>query len=147
MLSNSQSLIIIVPIIFVLYQLQRPKIVEKTVIKTVYKTDTVYTSVSSNHHLLSNDKMNNNLKIDKEGNIDLKAKVIPSESNTFGYDIILNGRTIIHQTNIPGMPGNKGFDSKDQAQMVGDIVIRKLIEDENPPFVAYDDLINLGALN
>ena len=40
------------------------------------------------------------------------TKIIPSENNTFGYDILVNGKTLVHQPSIPAMSGNRGFSTK-----------------------------------
>jgi hypothetical protein len=39
----------------------------------------------------------------------LKAIILKSEAGTFGYEEFLNGSSIVHQTEISGMPGNAGI--------------------------------------
>ncbi len=66
--------------------------------------------------------------------------IIPSENNTFGYDISINGAVLVHQSSRPGMSGNKGFDTKEQAQKVADLVIKKIRNNEMPPTVTMKEL-------
>ena len=40
---------------------------------------------------------------------EITTRVIPSLNNTFGYDILLDGKPLVHQPSIPGLPGNEGF--------------------------------------
>ena len=49
-------------------------------------------------------------------NAEITIKIIPSANNTFGYDILLYGRPLVHQPTIPGLPGNEGFTTKKRAQ-------------------------------
>lgn len=44
----------------------------------------------------------------------------------FGYDIIVNGKTKIHQPVIPGIPGNHPFSSRQDALKISQLVIKKL---------------------
>ena len=37
-------------------------------------------------------------------NAQISIKIIPSVKKTFGYDILLHGRPLIHQLNMPGLP-------------------------------------------
>ncbi len=66
--------------------------------------------------------------------------VIRSEAGTFGYAVLANGNMVIWQTNIPGMPGNKGFAQKEQAERCAALVIRKMKAGETPPTVSVKEL-------
>lgn len=79
-------------------------------------------------------------------NAEITIKIIPSANNTFGYDIILYGRPLVHQSNIPGLPGNEGFTTKERAQIVAEFVVKKIRNNEMPPTVTIEDLNNLGVL-
>jgi hypothetical protein len=70
--------------------------------------------------------------------------IIPGEANTYGYEILREGKPIIRQTTIPGMPGNKAFASKADAEKVGTIVIGKLKKGEMPHTVTAEEL---GEIN
>ena len=77
---------------------------------------------------------------------DIKAVVIPSENNTFGYDIYLNGAVFIHQPSRPGLPGNAGFASEEDAMKVAELVINKIRNNEMLPTVTIEELRELGVL-
>jgi len=79
-------------------------------------------------------------------NADITIKVIPSANNTFGYDILLYGRPLVHQPNIPGLPGNEGFTTEEKAQTVAEFVVKKIRNNEMPPTVTMEDLNAMGVL-
>lgn len=79
-------------------------------------------------------------------NAEISIKVIPSANHTFGYDILLYGRPMIHQPNIPGLPGNDGFTNRERAQKVAEFVAKKIRKNEMPPTVTIDDLNNMAVL-
>jgi hypothetical protein len=79
-------------------------------------------------------------------NAEITIKIVPSVNNTFGYDILLYGKPFVHQPNIPGLPGNEGFTTKERAQTVAECVVRKLRNNEMPPTVTIEDLHNMGVL-
>ena len=56
----------------------------------------------------------------------------------WGYEIALNGRTIIKQENIPVMNTNKGFDTREQAEGAARIVIGRLRKNELPSLTESD---------
>jgi hypothetical protein len=77
---------------------------------------------------------------------EITIKIIPAANNTFGYDILLYGRPLIHQPNIPGLPGNEGFTTKERAQTVAEFVVKKIRNNEMPPTVTIEDLNTMGVL-
>jgi hypothetical protein len=77
---------------------------------------------------------------------ELTIKIIPSTKNTFGYDILLYGRPLVHQPTIPGLPGNEGFTTKERAQKVAEFVLKRIKNNEMPPTVTIEDLNNMGVL-
>jgi hypothetical protein len=79
-------------------------------------------------------------------NAEITIKIIPSVKKTFGYDILLHGRPLIHQPNIPGLPGNEGFTTKERAKKVAKFVVRKVRNNEMPPTVTIDDLNKMNVL-
>ena len=79
-------------------------------------------------------------------NSEITIKIIPSIKKTFGYDILLQGKPFMHQPNIPTLPGNKGFTTKERAQKVAEFVVKKIRKNEMPPTVISDDLNNMGVL-
>lgn len=79
-------------------------------------------------------------------NAQITIKVIPSINKTFGYDIFIEGRPLVHQPHIPGLPGNEGFKTKEGAQKVAEFVVKKIRKNEMPPTVTIDDLNKMGVL-
>jgi len=79
-------------------------------------------------------------------NAKISIKVIPSVNKTFGYDILVSGRPLIHQPSIPGLPGNDGFTSRERAQKVAEFVVKKIRNNEMPPTVTIDDLKKMNVL-
>jgi hypothetical protein len=78
-------------------------------------------------------------------NSTFKVTVINSIDNTFGYDLFIDGRQYIHQPSVPGLPGNKGFASKEQANSVANLVIKKIKNNMMPPTVTKEELDSLGV--
>ena len=74
----------------------------------------------------------------------LTYKIIDSEQNTFGYDILDYGRPMVHQPTIPAMPGNKGFATKEDAAKVAKLVIKKINKNIMPPSVTPRELTTLN---
>ena len=79
-------------------------------------------------------------------NAEITIKIIPSANKTFGYDILLYGRPLVHQSNIPGLPGNEGFTTRERAQTVAEFVVKRIRNNEMPPTVTIEDLNNMGVL-
>jgi Na+-transporting methylmalonyl-CoA/oxaloacetate decarboxylase gamma subunit len=77
---------------------------------------------------------------------EISIKIIPAANNTFGYDILIYGRPLIHQPNIPSLPGNEGFTTKERAQKVAEFVVKKIRNNEMPPAVTIEDLNKLDVL-
>jgi hypothetical protein len=70
-------------------------------------------------------------------------RIIPSADNTYGYEILVNNRLLIRQPTIPGLPGNKGFARKSDAEKVARLVIKKLQKGIMPPTIETKELDNL----
>ena len=63
----------------------------------------------------------------------LTYQIIPTEDNTFGYDILSDNKKLIHQPSRPGLPGNGGFKKKEDAEKVAKLVVYKLSHNIMPP--------------
>ena len=50
--------------------------------------------------------------------------IVGAEGGTFGYDILDHKKKMIHQPSVPGMPGNKGFAKKADAEKVAKLVMK-----------------------
>lgn len=64
----------------------------------------------------------------------------------FGYDIFVDGRPYIHQTNIPAVGGTAGFKSESDAQAAAELVISKIRQGILPPTVSIEELQALGVI-
>lgn len=73
-------------------------------------------------------------------NAEIITSIIPSENNTFGYDIYVDSILLIHQISKPGIAGNEGFSTKEQAQQVANLVVKKIRNNEMPPTVTTEEL-------
>jgi hypothetical protein len=85
-------------------------------------------------------------QLNPDDNDKLTIMIIPSVNNTFGYDLLLYGRPLVHQPNVPGLPGNEGFTTKEKAQAVAEFVVKKIRNNEVPPTVTIEDLNSMGVL-
>lgn len=74
---------------------------------------------------------------------DPSYQLISSRGNTYGYDIYLHGRVLIHQPSVPGLPGNNGFRRKKDAAKVAVLVIEKMRHHIFPPSVNREELDSL----
>ena len=79
-------------------------------------------------------------------NSKLTSKIIPAANETWCYDILADGRTMIHQPSVPGLPGNEGFKTRAAAQKVADLVIQKIKNGEMPPSITKAAMQQIGAL-
>ncbi len=79
-------------------------------------------------------------------NAKLTYKIIPAPNNTWCYDIIKDGSMCIHQNSIPGMPGMNGFTTKEKAEKVAQLVVKKIQNGEMPPTVSQEEMKALGVL-
>ena len=76
----------------------------------------------------------------------LTYKIINGANQTYGYDIFSDGKLLIHQPSIPGMPGNEGFKTKQSSEQVAQLVINKVKKGEMPPTVSKEELKKLKAI-
>lgn len=58
----------------------------------------------------------------------------------FGYDLMSDGKSMIHQPHIPAVPGLKGFASKEDAGKAGNLMKMKIEKGIMPPTVSIDEL-------
>ncbi|MEO8067201.1 MAG: DUF4907 domain-containing protein [Flavobacteriales bacterium] len=74
----------------------------------------------------------------------LSYRIIDAPNGTFGYDILSDGKLLIHQTNVPGRPGNNGCPTGEQAKKLSALVMEKIQRGEMPPTVTTEELKNHG---
>jgi len=73
----------------------------------------------------------------------LSYRIIDAPNGTYGYDILSDGRLFVHQTNLPGLPGNEGCTTKADAEKLAAFVIAKIQKGEMPPSVTTAELDSL----
>jgi len=77
----------------------------------------------------------------------LSIEIIPAPNDTYGYDIKRNGDVLIHQPNIPALPGNEGFKSAQDAEKVAELVVVKINNGIFPPGISVVELDSVGVLH
>ena len=74
----------------------------------------------------------------------LTLKITDSEYNGFGFEILRGTNPLIIQPHIPAIQGIKGFNTKDQASIIGNYMIYKINHGIMPPSISVQDLDSLG---
>ena len=67
--------------------------------------------------------------------------------NGWGYDIYIDGKKFVHQTQIPAKQGNSGFSSEAKAHKTALLVCEKIMMNFMPPTVTMEELDSLDVLN
>ena len=73
-------------------------------------------------------------------------KIFPAAENTFGYDILVDGRPFIHQPHVPSLQGNSGFATKEKALKTAQFMVKKIRNNNVPPSVTTEDLKKMGVI-
>jgi len=73
-------------------------------------------------------------------------KIITATSNTWGYDIYINGVLSVHQVSRPAVPGNLGFGSSADAEKVAKLIVNKIKHNQMPPTISVDEMKKLKVL-
>lgn len=78
-----------------------------------------------------------------------KYEVITTENQdqSFGYQILKDGKLMIDQKNIPAVQGNRGFSSKSDAEKVANFAIDKIKKGAFPPTISVEELDSLGVID
>jgi hypothetical protein len=99
-----------------------------------------------NMTILAQEKTQEKPKDNPYANANLTMKIIDAADSTFGYDILLDGKMLIHQPSVPAMPGNKGFKTKSDAEKTAELVINKIRNGEMPPTITVEELKKLKVV-
>ncbi|MEN9440383.1 MAG: hypothetical protein RLZ33_459 [Bacteroidota bacterium] len=77
-----------------------------------------------------------------------KYEVITTENpdQSFGYQILKDGKLMIDQKNIPAIQGNRGFSSKSDAEKIANFAIDKIKKGAFPPTISVEELDSLGII-
>jgi hypothetical protein len=79
----------------------------------------------------------------KTQNTSISHKITAAPNQTFGYDIFLDSRLLIHQPSVPGLPGTQGFIRKTDAEKIATLVIKKIENGTMPPTITLKELDSL----
>jgi hypothetical protein len=79
-------------------------------------------------------------------NSKITYKLISGINNTWGYDILVEHQMEIHQPSIPGQPGNEGFKTREGAEKVAKLVIKKMKKGEMPPSIDEKEMKRLKSI-
>ena len=71
---------------------------------------------------------------------DTTYRIISSIDNVYGYEILINGKALIRQKNIPGLAGSAGFKRKEDAERAARLVLKKLAAGMMPPSIDKHEL-------
>lgn len=74
-------------------------------------------------------------------------EVFETANSGWGYKIFENGTLLINQPHIPAIAGNKGFSSKEKAEITVKFAILKMEQGLVPPTISPEELDSLGVLD
>ncbi len=77
-------------------------------------------------------------------NITIQTFANDSVLGGFGYDLLVDGKIMVHQPNIPAVMGNRGFVTEADAQKTAALVKHKLQNNIMPPSVTIQELDSIG---
>jgi hypothetical protein len=80
-------------------------------------------------------------------NSKIMYKIIPAANKTWCYNILADGKMMIHQPSALGLPGNEGFKTKAAPQKVADLVRQKIKNGEMPPSISLIEMKKLKAID
>ncbi|WP_439556353.1 DUF4907 domain-containing protein [Dyadobacter sp.] len=73
-------------------------------------------------------------------------QILKNTDQTFGYDVYADGKLLVHQPNVPALPGNRGFVTRESAEIVARLVLRKLRSGEKLPTVSIEEMRKLNVI-
>lgn len=76
-------------------------------------------------------------------NSDFTYRIINAKDNTYGYEILIDGKVAIRQLSIPSKEGTHGFKTKTDAEKVAQLVLKKIRLGIMPPSIDKIDLHKL----
>ena len=82
----------------------------------------------------------------KENKTAYSARIIFTDSLGWGYQIFDGNTMLINQLHIPSIQGNRGFKSREAAQLTANFILYKLSNGVFPPTVDEKELDSLGVL-
>ena len=88
-------------------------------------------------------------KVPLKNNTDNEFSIVTIENQdaTWGYQLLKDGKLMIDQKNIPAIQGNRGFSTKQNAEIMGNFILEKVKNGGFPPTVSIEEMDSLGVLN
>ena len=83
--------------------------------------------------------------ITSDGRI-ITYEAVKIQDKGWGYIIYTNGETFIYQTFIPAVHGTFYFDTPQKARKTAELVVMKLIQFNDLPYVELKELDSIGVL-
>lgn len=77
---------------------------------------------------------------------DTTYRITPSVANTYGYEVLINGKAFIRQKNIPGLQGSTGFKRKKDAEKTVQLVLDKMAAGIIPPSIGKHELDSMKVI-
>ena len=78
---------------------------------------------------------------------DTSYRIISAPDNSYGYEVLIDRKVLIHQPSVPGRAGRMGFKRKVDAEKVAQLVIRKLSQGIMPPTINENELLKLKIIS
>jgi Domain of unknown function (DUF4907) len=83
--------------------------------------------------------------VDTTKSRNISFTIINGLNNSYGYDIFVDGKLMVHQPSIPAVSGQKGFTKKEDAEKVAQLVVSKIKAGVMPPTVTRQEMEKLGV--
>lgn len=92
-----------------------------------------------------NDSITKNINTNQANASDISYRITENEHG-FGYQIFNGDKMLINQPHIPAIPGIKGFESKQKAELAAKYIVSEIKNGNFPPTVDENKLREIGAL-
>jgi hypothetical protein len=86
-------------------------------------------------------------KLNTSDSPNIQLVIIYDVKTGYGYNIFIDGTMTIHQPSIPGLVGNQGFRTQQQALKTGEFVVDKIRHQAMPPSISRSELDSLHVLD
>ena len=103
-------------------------------------------SAKEDNTVIQQSVANKDVSADTNEKLEVKTYQNDNIIKRWGYDVYADGVLYIHQPHIPAVPGNKGFQSAQQAETAGNFAVYKIRNNIMPPTISVKELDSLGVL-
>ena len=94
----------------------------------------------------SNNENKKEVKENPYKNSKIEINTFQNKDSSWGYDVSIDAQKSIIQPNIPSLPGNRGFNTSDEAKKTGEFAAYKIHNNIMPPTLNKAELDSLGVL-